>query len=50
MIKAAVIFGAGYVLGTKAGREPYAQISQVAQKAAAALEKRGSSSGDVRRT
>jgi hypothetical protein len=42
MIKAAVIFGAGYVLGSKAGRERYAQISAVAQKAAAAIENRSS--------
>lgn len=42
MIKTLVIFGAGYVLGTKAGRERYAQISAVAQKAAASLENRAS--------
>ncbi len=40
MIKAALIFGAGYVLGSKAGRERYAQISAAAQKVAASLENR----------
>lgn len=41
MLRAAVIFGAGYVLGTKAGRERYAQIQELAQKAAAKLEEKG---------
>jgi hypothetical protein len=40
MLRAAVIFGAGYVLGTKAGRERYAQIRELAEKAAAGLEGR----------
>ena len=33
-----VIFGAGYVLGTRAGRERYAQIIQMAQKASERLD------------
>ena len=41
MIKSAVVFGVGYVLGTKAGRERYAQIRAVAQTAAARLEQQG---------
>lgn len=45
MMRAAVIFGAGYVLGTKAGRERYAQISAWARRAAAAVESRSSRSG-----
>ncbi len=35
------IFGAGYVLGTKAGRERYAQIVAAAQKASQRLETYG---------
>ena len=38
MLRAALIFGAGYVLGSKAGRERYAQIKELAEKAAAGLE------------
>ncbi|MBB3043130.1 hypothetical protein KM427_05630 [Nocardioides sp. LMS-CY] len=34
MLKALVLFGAGYVLGAKAGRERYAQIEDVAKKVA----------------
>lgn len=40
MIRAAMIFGVGYVLGTKAGRERYAQIRELAQTAASKLEDR----------
>ena len=36
-----VVFGAGYVLGSKAGRERYNQISAIAQKAARQLDNRG---------
>ena len=32
------MFGAGYVMGTKAGRERYAQIVAVAEKASKRLE------------
>jgi hypothetical protein len=32
------MFGAGYVLGTKAGRERYAQIVTAAQRASKRLE------------
>ena len=32
MLRAALLFGAGYVLGTKAGRERYAQIQDIAKK------------------
>jgi len=41
MLRAAMIFGAGYVLGTKAGRERYAQIREFAQAAASKLEEKG---------
>lgn len=41
MIRAAMIFAAGYVFGTKAGRERYAQIRDLAQAAAGKLEERG---------
>lgn len=33
-----VMFGAGYVLGTKAGRDRYAQIVKVAQKTSERLD------------
>lgn len=33
-----VVFGAGYVMGTKAGQERYAQIVAVAEKASKRLE------------
>lgn len=33
-----VMFGAGYVMGTKAGRERYAQIVTVAEKASKRLD------------
>ena len=36
-----VVFGAGYVLGSKAGRERYNQIAAFAQKAAGQLDSRG---------
>jgi len=36
-----VVFGAGYVLGSKAGRERYNQIAAIAQKAARQLDSRG---------
>jgi hypothetical protein len=32
------VFGAGYVLGTKAGRERYEQIAAVARRVAQAME------------
>jgi hypothetical protein len=35
-----VLFGAGYVLGTKAGRERYEQITALARTAAANLEQK----------
>lgn len=38
MIRAVVLFGAGYVFGTKAGKERYDEIRVAAQKAAAKLE------------
>ena len=36
-----VVFGAGYVLGSKAGRERYNQIAAIAQRAARQLDNRG---------
>jgi hypothetical protein len=38
VIKALVIFGAGYIVGTRAGRERYAQIVSLSQKLADRLE------------
>ena len=32
MLRAALLFGAGYVLGAKAGRERYAEIEGLAKK------------------
>jgi hypothetical protein len=40
MLKAVVLFGAGYVLGSKAGRERYAQIEAVAKRVSEELDKR----------
>lgn len=40
MLKAALLFGAGYVLGAKAGQERYEQIRQVAKKVTDELDKR----------
>ena len=34
-----VIFGAGYLIGTRAGRERYAQIVKVAQRASERLDR-----------
>ena len=36
-LRSLVVFGAGYVLGTRAGRERYAQIAAAAGKAAERL-------------
>jgi hypothetical protein len=36
-LRSIVVFGAGYVLGTRAGRERYAQITAAAGRAAARL-------------
>lgn len=43
MMRALLIFGAGYVLGARAGRERYAQIEDVAKK----VRDRVSASGDA---
>lgn len=41
MLRTALVFAVGYVLGTRAGHERYAQIREVAQKVAATLDERG---------
>jgi hypothetical protein len=41
MLKAALLFGTGYVLGAKAGRERYAQIEEVARRLSNELGSRG---------
>jgi hypothetical protein len=41
-LKTIVVFSAGYVLGTRAGRERYAQIAALAQSAATRIEQRQS--------
>lgn len=38
MLSKLIVFGAGYVLGTKAGRERYNQIAALAQEAARRLD------------
>lgn len=38
MLSKLIVFGAGYVLGTKAGRERYNQIAAIAQEAARRLD------------
>jgi hypothetical protein len=45
MLSKLIVFGAGYVLGSKAGRERYNQIVAIAQEAARRLEQY---SGDSR--
>jgi len=37
------VFGAGYVLGSKAGRERYVQIVELAQRTAQRIEERQAS-------
>ncbi|MEJ1109533.1 MULTISPECIES: hypothetical protein [unclassified Kribbella] len=37
-LRTLAVFGAGYVLGAKAGRERYAQIVEAAQKASQRLD------------
>ncbi len=44
-LRSLVVFGAGYVLGTRAGRERYAQITEAAAKAASRLGTTVSQSG-----
>ena len=39
------LFGAGYVLGTRAGRERYAQIIEVARQASERLDSYGRNGG-----
>jgi hypothetical protein len=38
MLSKLIVFGAGYILGSKAGRERYNQIAALAQAAARRLE------------
>jgi hypothetical protein len=38
IVAAAAVFGAGYVLGTKAGRERYAQIVAVTRRASQRID------------
>jgi hypothetical protein len=38
MLAKLIVFGAGYILGSKAGRERYNQIAAIAHKAARHLE------------
>lgn len=44
MLSTLIVFGAGYVLGSKAGRERYNQIVQIAQEAARRLDEYGAHS------
>jgi hypothetical protein len=41
-LRTIAVFGAGYVLGSRAGRERYTQIVEVAQRLAQRLEERRS--------
>lgn len=45
MLSKLIVFGAGYVLGTKAGRERYNQIAAFAQAAARRLDGYGARNG-----
>ena len=40
MLRAVLLFGAGYVLGSKAGHERYAQIEALAKRVSEELDKR----------
>lgn len=40
-----LVFGAGYVFGTKAGRDQYERFAQLTEQAAARLESYGSGKG-----
>ncbi len=40
-----LVFGAGYVFGTKAGRDQYQRFTQLTQQAAERLENYGSGNG-----
>ena len=42
MLRAALLFGAGYVLGAKAGSERYAEIEVLAKKVTQQFADRGS--------
>ena len=42
-LRSVALFGLGYVLGTRAGRERYAQLAAMAQKAAVRLDERSGS-------
>jgi hypothetical protein len=44
MLSTLIVFGAGYVLGSKAGRERYNQIVALAQEAARRLDQYGARS------
>jgi hypothetical protein len=43
MLRAALLFGAGYVLGARAGKERYAEIEELAKKVRQQLADRDSS-------
>jgi hypothetical protein len=52
MLSKLIVFGAGYVLGSKAGRERYNQIARMAQEMARRLDDYGAnnrSAGSSRR-
>ncbi len=42
MLRAALLFGAGYVLGAKAGKERYAEIEELAKKVTERFAEHGS--------
>lgn len=50
MLKGSLIFGVGYVLGSRAGRERYGQIKELAKKAAIRLEEMGRQQQAARRS
>lgn len=44
-LRTLAVFGIGYVLGTRAGRERYDQIREAAKRAASRLDEYGASGG-----
>ena len=49
-LTALVVFGAGYVLGTRAGRERYDQLVALGARLADRLEERAEETGSARTT
>jgi len=49
MLRAALLFGAGYVLGSKAGKERYAEIEELAKKVTERFAEHGATQSSASR-